>query len=245
MIRHAVPVLLLLGLAGCQPLPQPFIEDRPPPGAPILTLKDGAGVWVVPLPEAPDAAEKLAAALREAGTPASTSAANRASWRLVGRQASGTIVWDVYDRAGNLVGTAEDAPRIAALVQEEAPAEVKPASPVVTVPLIAGAPGDGPRALARAMTAALRNARITVAEKAEKPWTVAGRVSVGPAVRRQQHVEIVWELRRPDGQKIYEVKQENDVPAGQLDGAWGDIAWAVASAAAEALAPLIEKASGP
>jgi hypothetical protein len=242
MKRLALLALVLLG--ACQPLPQPFADDRPPPGAPILTLKDGAGVWVAPLAEEPEAAERMAAALRDAGTPASTNAANRASWRLAGRPDAGTIVWDLYNSDGKLAGTAGSATRIAALVQDEAPAEVKTSGPVVAVPLVAGAPGDGPKALARAMSTALRQAQLLVDEKAEKPWVVAGRVAVGPVAKKQQHVEIVWELRKPDGQKIYEVKQENDVPAGQLDGAWGDIAWAVASAAAEAIVPLIEK-TGP
>lgn len=240
MKRLAFLAFALLG--ACQPLPQPFAEDRPPPGAPILTLKDGAGVWVAPLTEAPEAAEQMAAALREAGTPASTNAVNRASWRLAGRQDAGAIVWDLYNPDGILVGTAASAARITAMVQDEAPAEVQPGGPVVAVPLVEGAPGDGPKALARAMGAALRKAQLAVDDKAEKPWIVAGRVAVARAANKQQHVEIVWELRKPDGQKIYEVKQANDVPAGQLDGAWGDIAWAVASAAAEAIVPLIEKA---
>jgi hypothetical protein len=242
MKRLALLALALLG--ACQPLPQPFAEDRPPPGAPILTLKDGAGIWVVPLAETPEAAESMAAALRDAGTPASTNAVNRASWRLSGREEAGAIVWDLYNSDGKLAGSATSAARIAALVQDEPPVEVKPAGPIVAVPLVEGAPGDGPKALTRAMSAALRQARLAVDEKAEKPWIVAGRVAVGPPANKQQHVQIIWELRKPDGQKIYEVKQENDVPAGQLDGPWGDIAWAVASAAAEAIVPLIEKA-GP
>jgi hypothetical protein len=239
-MRGRLLLLLLLLLGACQPLPQPFAEDRPPPGAPILTLKDGAGVWVVA--DAPEVAEAMAAALRAAGTPASTSAANRASWRLAGRQDAGALLWDLYNPEGELIATEASAARIAALVQDDAPVEVRPAGPVVAVPLVEGAPGDGARALARAMAAALRHAHITVADKAEQPWVVAGRVAVARPVQKQQHVEIVWELRRPDGQKIYEVKQENDVPAGQLDGPWGDIAWSVATAAAEALVPLIEKA---
>jgi hypothetical protein len=242
-MRRIALVFLAL-LAACQPLPQPFAEDRPPPGAPILTLKDGAGVWVMPLTEAPKAAEDMAEALRQAGTPASTNAVNRASWRLAGRREGGGIVWDVYNSDGDLVGSADIAARVIALVQDEAPAEVNPDQPVVMVPLVTGAPGDGPKSLARAMSNALRKAQISVAEKAEKPWLVKGRVAVARAVKKQQHVEIVWELRRPDGEKVYEVKQENDVPAGQLDGPWGDIAWVVASAAAEAIVPLIEKAKG-
>lgn len=240
MKRLALLALMLLG--ACQPLPKPFADDRPPPGAPILTLKDGAGVWVPPLAEAPEAAERMAAALREAGTPASTNAVNRASWRLAGREQDGTIVWDLYDSDGKMVGTATSAARVAALVQDDAPVEVRAKGPVVAVPLVEGAPGDGPKALARAMSAALRKAQLAVDDKAEKPWVVAGRVAVAKPAKRQQHVQIVWELRKPDGEKVYEVKQENEVPAGQLDGAWGDIAWAVASAAAEAIVPLIEKA---
>ena len=233
---------LLFGalLVACQPLPQPFAEDRPPPGAPILTLKDGAGVWVAPMADAPEAAEQMAAGLRAAGTPASTSALNRASWRLSGREEGGAILWDLYNPDGKLIGTAGTAARIAALVQDEAPVEMKPAGPIVSVPPVDGAPGDGSRSLARAMGAALRHAQITVDDKAEKPWVVAGRVSVTPLPQKQQHVEVVWELRRPDGDKIYEVKQENDIAAGQLDGSWGDIAWTIAGAAAEAIVPLIE-----
>jgi hypothetical protein len=238
--RFALLCLVLLG--ACQPLPQPFAEHRPPPGAPILTLKDGAGVWVMPLEEAPERAERLAEALRQAGTPASTNAANRASWRVAGRSENGTLVWDVFDPEGARIGSARDARQVAAMVQDEAPRQVVPDKPVVAVPLVNGAPGDGARALARAMTTALRQAQLTVDEKAAQPWIVAGRVALAPAPNRQQHVEIVWELRKPDGEKVYEVKQENDVPAGTLDGPWGDIAWAVASAAAEAIVPLIERA---
>jgi hypothetical protein len=235
--------LVVVALAACQPLPQPFAEHRPPPGAPILTMKDAGGVLVEPLEAAPDAAERMADALRRAGTPASTSASNRASWRLAGRLEGGAPVWDLYNPAGVLVGSAAEARRIAALVQDEAPVEVRPETPVIAVPLVEGAPGDGSRALARAMTTALRNASLAVDDQAPQPWIVAGRVAVAPPANQQQHVAVVWELRKPDGEKVFEVKQENDVPAGQLDGAWGDIAWAVASAAAEALVPLIEKAA--
>jgi hypothetical protein len=235
------PALLLALLGACQPLPQPFAEHRPPPGAPILTLKDGAGVWVAPYEPEPERSERLAEALRQAGTPASTHAVNRASWRAAPRLEGGALVWDVYAPQGALAGTAADARQIVAMVQDEAPVEVAQSRPVVVVLTVEGAPGDGPRALARAMEAALRNAQLAVAPNAERAWVVAGRVAVARPANKQQHVEIVWELRKPDGQKVYEVKQANDVPAGQLDGAWGDIAWAVASAAAEAIAPLIAK----
>jgi hypothetical protein len=237
--------LLLLGLASCQPIPQPFADDRPPADSPILRLRDGAGIYVNPVENAPQAAETMAEALRKAGTPASTTAANRASWRLSGRSDGGTVLWQLLSPEGAVVGEARDAARIAALVQDPPVAQRDPGKPVLVVPPVEGAPGDGARSLPRAMRAALRDAQIETAEGAEEgKWVVAGRVALESAKGRQQHVRIVWRVRRPDGRELPAIVQENDVPAGSLDGAWGDIAWAVASAAAEAIVPLIEKAAG-
>ena len=234
-----------MALAACQPLPQPFAEDRPPLDAPVLRLKDAAGVYVEPLAGAPEASEAMAEALRKAGTPASTTAHNRASWRLRGRSDGGTVLWQLLSPEGTPVGEAPDAARIAALVQDPPVAQRDPGKPVLVVPPIEGAPGDGARSLARAMRAALRDAQVETAEGDEAgKWVLAGRVALGPPKGRQQHIRIVWQVRRPDGKQLPTVVQENDVPAGSLDGAWGDIAWAVASAAAEAIVPMLEKAAG-
>ena len=40
---------LLLALAACQPLPHPLADDAPAPDAPIMTLKDSAGIVVQPI----------------------------------------------------------------------------------------------------------------------------------------------------------------------------------------------------
>ena len=58
----------------------------------------------------------------------------------------------------------------------------------------------------------------------------------------QQRVEVSWALQRRDGREIGQVSQENAVPAGSLDGAWGDVAYAVATAAAPGVVALIERA---
>ena len=47
----------------------------------------------------------------------------------------------------------------------------------------------------------------------------------------KQNVKIIWRMRRKDGGEIGTVGQENDVPAGLLDGAWGDVAYMVAVSA--------------
>ena len=46
-------------------------------------------------------------------------------------------------------------------------------------------------------------------------------------------------MRRKDGGEIGTVGQENDVPAGLLDGAWGDVAYMVAVSAQDGIMELV------
>ena len=48
-------------------------------------------------------------------------------------------------------------------------------------------------------------------------------------------------MRRADGSEIGTVAQENDVPAGLLDGPWGDVAYTVALAAQDGIMQLIAR----
>ncbi len=66
-------------------------------------------------------------------------------------------------------------------------------------------------------------------------------VSVDKPEAGKQHVKIVWHVRRKDGGEIGTVAQENDVPAGLLDGAWGDVAYTVAVAAQDGIMQLIAR----
>jgi hypothetical protein len=76
---------LLLALAACQPLPHPLADDAPAPDAPIMTLKDSAGIVVQPIKNGPaPLAEAMADALRNSDVPASTQVANRGSYVLTG-----------------------------------------------------------------------------------------------------------------------------------------------------------------
>jgi hypothetical protein len=51
-------------------------------------------------------------------------------------------------------------------------------------------------------------------------------------------------MMQPDGSEIGDVRQQNAVPAGSLDRAWGDTALLVAEAAYDGIIALYEKASG-
>ena len=108
----------ILALAACQPLPHPFADDVPPPGSPMLTLRDNASVTIAPINGVPRAtAEKLSAALAGAlqkrEIAASDMTASIGSYELVGRieatPPSGDRVaviaeWKLRDPSGQSIG---------------------------------------------------------------------------------------------------------------------------------------------
>src|SRR4029077_13394855 len=102
--------------------------------------------------------------------------------------------------------------------------------------------GDGDKSLANAVASVLHQQELTVVEKGQKSdLTIDGEVSVAPAKADKQHVTIMWRVRRADGAEIGTVGQENDVPKGLLQGAWGDLAYNVALAAGEGLLQLLAR----
>ena len=66
-------------------------------------------------------------------------------------------------------------------------------------------------------------------------------VTIAKPEAGKQHVKIVWRMRRADGSEIGTVAQENDVPAGLLNGTWGDVAYTVALAAQDGIMQLIAR----
>ncbi|HZT52014.1 MAG TPA: hypothetical protein VFA22_08775 [Stellaceae bacterium] len=278
-IRHVLSVLLLL--AGCQPLPHPFADSARGPGVPALRPPDSAGVSVLPVTGAPEAASSalagaLAEALRDADVPASTEGSNRGSYRLAasaesrplgGERVAVVVSWEVRDAGGAKVGsgTAEAqttmalwqsgnaslatalagqaTPAIVDLVSGEAPLP-RDVAAAVRIASVVGAPGDGGTALARAIGTALGRAGVDVAHGSGKArFSLNCEVELAPQADGKQHVRVRWLLLGGDGKPVGQVAQENDVPAGSLDGPWGDIAYAVAGAAAPGIADLIQKAT--
>lgn len=272
MYRALLACALLL--TACQPLPHPFAEDRPPPNSPVLAPPDSAGIIVLPVtgaPAAPEMAPAMASALQTLDVPATTGAHNRASFRLTGiaREDSAarsvTVDWELRSAAGATIGrhattladlsapsdlanaAARDAaPSIAAMISGEAPLPTPVADPVIGFGGVTGSPGDGAHALERAIRDALHRSHIAVASQPAAPAVaqVAVTVSLSPASAGKQHIKIVWRVTRPDGSEIGQVMQENAVPAGSLDGPWGDVAYAVADAAGPGIASIVGHA-GP
>lgn len=180
-------------------------------------------------------------------------------WRLVGRdgrtagQATSTAPVTLAalnrgDAAAVKALADASAPEVAKLLQDDTPAAAAGVNPpslrqIVVWP-VAGAPGDGKDALKLAMAAALTQAQIKVlpGDGDGNSLAVVGNVALEAPQRGLQKVSITWALLQPDGQQLGVVTQENAVPQGSLDGRWGEIANAVARAAAPGILALIEKA---
>jgi uncharacterized lipoprotein YmbA len=166
----------------------------------------------------------------------------------IGRQTQTLVEPNAGWRAGDKA-LAEDAvrqvaPSLAKLVAGDAPLPAVGVDPVVALRGISGAPGDGARSLLRAMSNALGRANVAVAaEPGDKSnFVLTATVDAGPPASGKQPVKVTWTLAKPDGSEVGRVNQENAVPAGSLDHAWGDIAYAVANAAAPGIVAIIERA---
>jgi hypothetical protein len=186
-------------------------------------------------------------------------------------KATVTVFWRLHDPAGKIVtehrtqlaGAAGDWEQgadaqveqlavagvnvIASLITEAKPQEQRAGGQVrVAVRKVAGAPGDGNDSLAASVTAVLKRADVELVDAANgKPdLDVDGAVSVA-AKGDQQHVQIVWRVSRASGAEIGTVGQENDLPRGRLDGAWGDIAYNIATAAAGGIMQLVDRGAPP
>lgn len=112
---------------------------------------------------------------------------------------------------------------------------------VAVVQPVTGAPGDGQQSLTSAMRKHLASAGVKLTEQASgSVYTVRGTVELGAADGGQQPITIRWLVVDPNGAQIDKaVVQRNRIPAGSLDGAWGQVADLAASEAAKSVAKLI------
>jgi hypothetical protein len=280
----AVAVLVVALAAGCQPLPHPFAEDRPP--AALIAVPDNFDVAVSSFEGQPAAtAAKLPAAiaheLLKHNIAASDQTVSKGSYKLDGRieehpdqpgKSLLTVFWRLRDPRGNIVTQRSDrltaptrewhdgndervtqlaaagAAGLAALLTDETPKEQPGGGRTrVAIRKIAGAPGDGNASLASSLRSLLQHQDLELVDAVQgRPeLDVDAEIKVDPAKDGQQHVKIVWHVARPGGSEIGQVTQENDVPRGRLDAAWGDIAYSVAMAAEGGIMRLVDRGGAP
>jgi len=113
---------------------------------------------------------------------------------------------------------------------------------VVIVPLD-NAPGDGSASLARALEFELRAAAVPLSrEIGDNDIIVMGDMALGPAERGWQDFRITWfVVQASDGADLGQIDQRNQVPAGSLDGPWGNTAFDIARGAAEGIVELLSR----
>jgi hypothetical protein len=277
----------LAALAGaCQPLPQPFIDDKP--SADLISVPNSTGIAVGEFAGEPHTvADKLAAAITKEllnrEIPASDRTTSVGSYRLDGHieegtvrqgQATLTVFWRLRNPAGQIVversdelqaavadwtkGSDDKIAQLAALgagglagfVTSDAPKQEQAAGSGrirILLRKVSGAPGDGNTSLASAVAAVLKREDLDIAEKPgdKADLDLDAAITVDPAKANAQHVKIVWHVARAGGAEIGTVAQENDVPRGRLDGAWGDIAYNVAIAAEGGILELVSRGAPP
>ena len=183
-----------------------------------------------------------------------------------GDKAAIVVLWRLRDPSGKSLGTRAErieaavgdwqqgkndaiarladasAGQIAAILQDKAPVEITDTGETrLLVGKVTGAPGDGATALAGAITTLLKKQALAIVSdpKDKADLMLDAAVVVDKPIGGKQHVKIVWRVRRTEGNEIGTAVQENDVPAGLLDGRWGDVAYTVAVAAQEGIMQLI------
>ena len=135
------------------------------------------------------------------------------------------------------------APTVAALYNARMPAPPAEAKRrQVFLAGITGAPGDGGRTLPRALAAVIEARDLAAAgDRAGAIAIVEGTMSVKPSGPGKEKAEIRWRVTRPNGEEVGVVTQANDIPAGSLKGAWGEIAGHVALGAADGIVDLVQR----
>ena len=232
-------------------------ESAPPPAAAAVAAAMATALQQADVPASANSSNRGSYRLRPIATVASGADG----------RATVSIVWELRNAAGKVMGSAPSrmaadagawqrgddklaaalaapaAPVIAKLVESDVPLPQGQLAPVVALRAVTGAPGDGDRSLTRAMGVALERADLVLAAvpSGKEDFIVTGMVKVATANGKKQQVRITWVLSRPDGSEVGRVKQDNAVPAGSLDGAWGEVAYAVTNAAAPGVRRLIEQ----
>jgi len=142
-------------------------------------------------------------------------------------------------------GIADLLSRIQAAMQHADPHSLYNRPARVQVVEVTGAPGDGNLALTRQMRTMLSQLGPVVQETAiGADFVVRGMVRVVPVAGGQERVEIQWSVANLSGDERGRVVQLNEIPAGSLNGYWGDVASAVAQEAAGGVRDVILRQSG-
>lgn len=106
-----------------------------------------------------------------------------------------------------------------------------PGAIAAVAPKVTGAPGDGNTSLAAAMRRELEEKGVQLSEASPTAYRVVADVKIKPPKDGTQAISINWTINDPKGAEVAKITQNNDIPAGYLDKAWGQSAEDAAKAA--------------
>lgn len=112
-------------------------------------------------------------------------------------------------------------------------------NPVFVIKPVEGAPGDGNESLTGAIRQTMRLRDFAVTDDPRQAvFQVAGKVEISPPQNGRQHARIVWVVTTMNGGQVGRATQENVIPAGSLDAAWGQVAFMISNAAVDGIQEL-------
>jgi hypothetical protein len=156
--------------------------------------------------------------------------------------------WEAGNKDAVARLAATGAEELAGLIEDKAPTEAAVGGRTrLLIRGVKGAPGDGAKALEKAIAVLLQRQDVAIVTDPERgaDLVLAADVTVDRPKAGKEHVKIVWHVGRKHGGEIGTVAQENDVPTGLLDGAWGDVAYNVAVAAQDGIMALVARGAAP
>ncbi|WP_288903093.1 hypothetical protein [uncultured Sneathiella sp.] len=268
-VIKALMLIWAIVLAGCQPLERPFQPEaksswRAAPGP-------RAALYVEPIKDGPAGIEKaIATKLQELGIAAfpGTAVPNRyyVQGNIIETQDGRYLNWAIFDPQKRDTGLYT----LEKLSGTENPADITPETiemlaiksasdidkllggdginfatlnkPVIFVPIVEGAPGDGSESLAAAIQDELVRLGLDVLPtETGANFIVRGRAEITPPKFETQVIELVWSLERRNGEQVGQIRQRNRIRAGSLNGAWGDVARLAARGGAGGVYDLLKK----
>ena len=115
----------------------------------------------------------------------------------------------------------------------------------VWIPPVQGAPGDGNQSLSVQLRRELAKLGPMVVDRPDNvDFNVQGTVRAVPTAGGMQRIEIQWLVVTPTGREVGRILQLNEIPAGTLNGFWGDVSVVVAKEASSGVRDVILTQSG-